>query len=453
MESKKAMILKTIFIVIILSNIILSIILGKYIIFLLTILFILVIEITISYLESKKMFYMAKKFLESYKYQEGIEYFKKLNGKLIFNNIVCLGYLSLFYLYNDNAIETKKILMENPKIKKFPEMFYPQFIFAIAENNQEEIIFYSNKIFSMKNKTYKDQQENTKKILAMIENKEMNIEVYEKTRIPLLKKICLTYNTTADEITFPIDDLNLNNENIEVVKPIATKSIMKFIKIVLNILTCLSIFIALIIFSIVNNKVEVINEMEGMYYSLKNIWIFYLFLPIPITNFVFGKYLKSNNYKYISNLILGSFFSIFLFIFGSMTFIRNRDFSTDKSYLYNIETMIEMDFPDDFSIITNSLSSKDLKHPDNIQLKYESVVRFNNEIELDNMNSWQTSLNYNNFIPYIFFIQTTNYEYFMIYCIDTKEINPNTYHTKNNYYVIAYDKENSNLLIYEYYIK
>ena len=56
-------------------------------------------------------------------------------------------------------------------------------------------------------------------------------------------------------------------------------------------------------------------------------------------------------------------------------------------------------------------------------------------------------------LPTLFILQTTNYEKFMIYCFDAKEYNPQTINEGYEYVAIAYDEDNNNLLIYEFYLK
>ena len=53
----------------------------------------------------------------------------------------------------------------------------------------------------------------------------------------------------------------------------------------------------------------------------ENMWLFFLFLPIPISSIIFSFYLKKNRYKYRKNLIVGIIMTILLCIYGSFSFI------------------------------------------------------------------------------------------------------------------------------------
>jgi hypothetical protein len=71
-------------------------------------------------------------------------------------------------------------------------------------------------------------------------------------------------------------------------KIILVMKMKKVLKIILNILTCLTLFFGLLIVSILSNNKMPIDSMEGMYFGLNVIWVFLLFLPISITNILFG---------------------------------------------------------------------------------------------------------------------------------------------------------------------
>lgn len=54
---------------------------------------------------------------------------------------------------------------------------------------------------------------------------------------------------------------------------------------------------------------------------LNNMWVFFLFLPIPISSVIVGFILKSKGYKYKKNIIIGFIFTFLLCIYGSFSFI------------------------------------------------------------------------------------------------------------------------------------
>ena len=125
---------------------------------------------------------------------------------------------------------------------------------------------------------------------------------------------------------------------------------------ILNILTCLSLLFGLFIIGSISSNKGPINAMEGLYFALSVIWVFLLFIPIPIANIIYSLYLKKHNNKYKSNLILGIIFSLLLLGYGSMHFLGKTIYKEDKNYLYNLEQEIGIDLPNDFSIVSEDLT-------------------------------------------------------------------------------------------------
>ena len=179
----------------------------------------------------------------------------------------------------------------------------------------------------------------------------------------------------------------------------------------------------------------------------------FLILPISLGNVAYGLFLKSKKYQYRSNILIGLIFSIFLFLFGSMSVLSIGQYKEDKDYLYCLEKNIDVDFPEEFTIVTSDWTRGEQTSSDNILLRYESIVRFSENTKLSFNEKWIDELTINKMLPTLFILQTINYEKFMIYCFDTKEYNPQAINKGYEYVAIAYDEDNNNLLIYEFYLK
>lgn len=89
-------------------------------------------------------------------------------------------------------------------------------------------------------------------------------------------------------------------------------SIWKFLSTLLFVVSLLSIFAAIIL-------VSMLSETNGRFYE--NMWIFYLFSPLPIASVILGYFLKAKGYKYKKNLIVGFIMTFVLCIYGSFAFI------------------------------------------------------------------------------------------------------------------------------------
>ena len=53
----------------------------------------------------------------------------------------------------------------------------------------------------------------------------------------------------------------------------------------------------------------------------KNMWVFFCFMPIPISSLIYGFVLKAKGCKYKKNIIIGIIMTILLCIYGSFSFI------------------------------------------------------------------------------------------------------------------------------------
>ncbi len=94
----------------------------------------------------------------------------------------------------------------------------------------------------------------------------------------------------------------------------------KVISLSLFIATLISIYAALFccaaIFESMTNSFNTnINAFSD------TMWIFWLFLPIPVASVIYGFYLKSKGYKYRKNVIAGFIIAALLLIYGSFSFI------------------------------------------------------------------------------------------------------------------------------------
>ena len=65
--------------------------------------------------------------------------------------------------------------------------------------------------------------------------------------------------------------------------------------------------------------VSEVSAYNGLF--AENMWLFYLFAPLPIASVVVGFMLKNKGYKYKKNIIAGIIVTLILCIYGSFTFI------------------------------------------------------------------------------------------------------------------------------------
>ncbi len=69
--------------------------------------------------------------------------------------------------------------------------------------------------------------------------------------------------------------------------------------------------------------VEAVSE-NGMA-EPKNMWVFFLFMPIPISSIILGLYLGNRGYKTKKNIIAGIIMTVILFLFGMLYITANNE--------------------------------------------------------------------------------------------------------------------------------
>lgn len=162
------------------------------------------------------------------------------------------------------------------------------------------------------------------------------------------------------------------------------------------------------------------------YFLTENMWVFFLFTPIPIASIVIGVISKQKGYKYKKNLIAGIICTVLLCIYGLFYFLFAGKYNHSEEPIYETEKMLSIDIPEHRSII-NTDRSKDWQ---DITLGYvytTSEIFFDSEegaalekiIKADNR--WLVS--YPTHLSDVLYSIDAGCEYFMLYSEDTNEVN------------------------------
>ena len=130
-----------------------------------------------------------------------------------------------------------------------------------------------------------------------------------------------------------------------------TSGVFKVIKIISIVLTCSTLFIALMIVAFLDSKNEGIVSFDSMYYTISNLWVFYLLLPISLGCLGYGIFLSIKKYKAVSNIVIGSVFSFLLFIYGSFTLNFKPQYDTSTKHWNELSEKLKIEI---YVIITIS---------------------------------------------------------------------------------------------------
>jgi len=240
---------------------------------------------------------------------------------------------------------------------------------------------------------------------------------------------------------------NNTPHKVEVKKP---KDKLKIISILLFVLSIGTIWGAMISEAILSEINRAMTE---------NMWVFFLFLPIPIGSIVFGFYLKKKGYKYKKNVIAGVIMAALLCIYGSFTFIFADVFSHSDEPIVNAEQTLNIDIPkhshistQDWTKGTQSVPRGYIYSTSDIYFDDTAVEQFEKSIANDAR--WISDIP-NAMVgitSYFCDIQTS--DYYMIYNKDTGELNKLPSESGSYVFInLLYDAEGNTMKLVEYQIE
>ncbi len=204
----------------------------------------------------------------------------------------------------------------------------------------------------------------------------------------------------------------------------------------------------------------VVNALSETYHvMLENMWVFFLFLPIPIASILFGFYLKKKGYKYRKNIVAGIVMAVLLCIYGSFCFIFEDEYSHSDEPVLEAEQILNIDIPEYFQINTQDWTKKtQLSHRGHIY--YTSDIYFEeSEVEefeksIVNSSKWIAD------IPNAIIGITSSFciieaeNYYIIYNEDTKEFNKLPSESGTYTFInVIYNVENNTMKLIEYEIE
>lgn len=223
-------------------------------------------------------------------------------------------------------------------------------------------------------------------------------------------------------------------------------TVWRTLSIILFVASILSLWGALV-------TVGFVSEINHLF--VENMWILFLFSPIPLSSVVLGFVLKSKGYKYLKNLIIGIIMLTLLCVYGSFTYIFANTYDHSDKQIVKVEQILRIDIPEHKQVITQDHTSEKPLNSGEI-LYYSSDVYFEEDVasvfekQLSTDEKWLYSVP-NELIGITSSLGSDSYDYELIYNADTYEFNAlpdqsDTYHFLN----ILYNEEYNHMLIIEY---
>ncbi len=193
--------------------------------------------------------------------------------------------------------------------------------------------------------------------------------------------------------------------------------------------------------------------------DIGNMWVFFLFTPIPVASFCFGLFAMKKGYRFTKNIVAGIIIFGLLCAYGSFTFIF-KDVMTENPELYlEAEELTGIDLPEYTSIQTHdwttgsqNISRGYIFETSTVEMTNVTSESFRSRILRDDR--WLKE------IPTMLIGITSDYcthpyyEYALIYNVDTGEYNTlpsesGTYRFIN----IVFSAERDSLMVVDYEIE
>ena len=230
------------------------------------------------------------------------------------------------------------------------------------------------------------------------------------------------------------------------------KKIKKW-KLITSLLTIASIFMGLMVVSLVHTLGHYANVNEAF---VENLYILYFFIPFPLLSILVGMKAKKIGIRGKGCIILGVIFTFILGIYGSFALLFNASISHNKNHLleYSNQTGIEIPYDGYFTYVDMSMGSR------TEETTLYAVMTLTNETEimefesaLSNNPIWQNGINYN-YMDFYNLTKVSEYEYFALYDCQTNQFVTGDLSVGDHHLIcVAYDSEEKVVMIIDYYLE
>ena len=221
------------------------------------------------------------------------------------------------------------------------------------------------------------------------------------------------------------------------------------LSIILFVVSLLSLPLALRLTAFLSDKNNLMVE---------NMWVYFLCTPIPIASIIFGVILKSKGYKYLKNIIIGAIMLVLLCLYGLFPLIFSNVYSHTDEPIKKIEQMLSIDIPQHKQINTQDWTQGSqtggrghLYSTSDIYFEEQEAKALRQQIKSEDR--WLSSLPSELVGITSTFSEYSQFDYMLIYNVDTKEYNrlPVT-NGKYHFVSIHYWADDAKMKIAEYTI-
>ena len=414
--------------------------------------------------KKNRCLYKCESITDGYEYSKMAKYFPKriywVYVKLVtLLNFVITGFISLLFknwiisliffalleiyifIYYKTCLESVTERFQNNRIKKGmaeasgENEFYEDYI-IISDKKSSVTINYSEISRCMETDTNFYFEYPNKNIIIIIQKNKCDLELINFIR----SKFKNLENNLGDNSKIKgVDNLkNIDN----------TLSISYFMTF-LFILTIGSLWGALWLYSVIDE----LNPQHGFNF-LKNTWIFWCWLPIPITSIVLGYKYKNKGINCTKNIVGGFIIVFLLLIYGS--FCLMPTFSEDYSKINDYKNYIDANIPSNGELEIHywgNYIDDDKKEYSIINVYYDKEDVSNLVSSIENSKNWILSTKIKSELKILLPSEFRAKEdlYYSVYNKTTNEYNVIPEESGiYEIYAMSYDKNKKELIIHKY---
>ena len=414
--------------------------------------------------KKNRCLYKCESITDGYEYSKMAKYFPKRIywvyiklGTLL--NFVITGFISLLFknwiisliffvlleiyifIYYKTCLESVTERFQNNRIKKGmaeasgENEFYEDYI-IISDKKSSVTINYSEISRCMETDTNFYFEYPVKNMIIILQKNKCDLELINFIR----SKFKNLENNLGDNSKIKgVDNLkNIDN----------TLSISYFMTF-LFILTIGSLWGALWLYSVIDE----LNPQHGFNF-LKNTWIFWCWLPIPITSIVLGYKYKNNGINCTKNIVGGFIIVFLLLIYGS--FCLMPTFSEDYSKINDYRNYIDANIPSNGELEIHyweNYFDDDKKEYSIINVYYDKEDVSNLVSSIENSKNWILSTKIKSELKILLPSEFRAKEdlYYSVYNKTTNEYNVIPEESGiYEIYAMSYDKNKKELIIHKY---
>ena len=414
--------------------------------------------------KKNRCLYKCESITDGYEYSKMAKYFPKgvywvfvKLGTLL--NLIIIAFISLVFkswmitlfffvlleiyvlVYYKICLESVAERFQNNRIKKglaevnHENEFYENF-FIVSGEKSSLTINYSEISRCVENDTNFYLEYSTKNMVIILQKNKCDLELinFIRSRFKNLE------NNLGDNSKF---------KGVDNFKNIDNKLSISYFMTFLFILTIGSLWGALWLYSVIDE----LNPQHGFNF-LKNTWIFWCWLPIPITSIVLGYKYKNKGINCTKNIVGGFIIVFLLLIYGS--FCLMPTFSEDYSKINDYKNYIDANIPSNGELEIHywgNYFDDDKKEYSIINVYYDKEDVSDLVSSIENSKNWILSTKIKSELKILLPSQFRAKEdlYYSVYNKTTNEYNVIPEESGiYEIYAMSYDKNKKELIIHKY---